>query len=143
MQPQEISGDEMTTIHGPQHRTAAIQWPPRRYPIPLQLHYEATSKLGSLHGSGRIRMMSSKDIIFAPGDGLKPGMKAEIAVTWPRLLDGRMRLELVLKATITDSHDGVAEARILSYDFRTAGRTPGERRVYGTEYRFWPALPRS
>jgi hypothetical protein len=127
-QPQKNSENEMTTIQGSQRRTAAIQWPPRRYPIALQLHYKATSKLGSFHGAGRIRMMSSKDIIFAPGDGLKPGMKAEIAVAWPRLLDGRMRLDLVLQATITGSQDGVVKARIRAYDFRTAGRACGERR---------------
>jgi hypothetical protein len=73
-------------------------------------------------------MMSSKEIIFGGGNGLKPGMKAEISVAWPSLLDGRMRLELVLQATITGSQDGVVEARIRAFDFRTAGRNSGERR---------------
>ena len=74
-------------------------------------------------GFGQIRMMSSQDIIFAAGDGLKPGMEAQIAVTWPFLLDGRVPLQLVLDTTITGSRDGVAEARIWAYDFRT-GRSP-------------------
>jgi hypothetical protein len=100
------------------------QGPARRYAIPLKLRYEATSEHGTLYGFGQTRMMSSKDIIFAPGDGLKPGMMAEIAVAWPRLLDGRIRLQLVLEATITGSQDGVVEARILEYDFRT--RRPTE-----------------
>jgi hypothetical protein len=66
-------------------------------------------------------MMSSKEIIFGGGNGLKRGMKAEIAVAWPRLLDGRIHLQLVLQVAIIGSQDGVAEARILTYDFRTAG----------------------
>jgi hypothetical protein len=107
------------TTQGPQHRKAA-RAAPRRYPIPLQLHYKATSELGPLYGFGQIRVISSKHIIFGPGDGLQPGMKAEIVVAWPRLLDGRIRLQLVLDAIITSSKDGV-EARILAYDFRTAG----------------------
>jgi hypothetical protein len=97
-------------------------------------------------------MMSSKDIIFAPGDGLKPGMKAEIAVAWPRLLEGRIRLQLVLEATITGSQDGVVEARIRAYDFRTRRPTEVEQITEPAgaegsppeiEYNFRPAvLPR-
>jgi hypothetical protein len=66
-------------------------------------------------------MMSSTDIIFEGCNELKPGMKAEIAVAWPLLLDGHIRLQLVLEATIMSSQDGVAEARILAYHFRTRG----------------------
>jgi hypothetical protein len=73
-------------------------------------------------------MMSSKEIIFAPGDGLEPGMKAEIAVAWPFLLDGHIRLQLVLETTITGSQGGVAEARILSYHFRTRRSEEAEQR---------------
>jgi len=70
-------------------------------------------------GFGQTRMMSSQDIIFAAGDELKPGMKAQISIAWPFLLDGRVPLQLVLDTTITGSQGGVAEARILLYDFRT------------------------
>jgi hypothetical protein len=87
----------------------------------LQLSYKATSKLGPLEGFGQTKMMSSKDIIFGPGDGLLPGMDAEILVAWPRLLDGRIRLLLVLQVAITDTQNGVVQGRILRYDFRTHG----------------------
>jgi hypothetical protein len=82
-----------------------------------------------LYGFGQIRMMSSKDIIFASGDGLKPGMKTEIVVAWPCLLDGHIRLQLMLEATITSSQDGVAKARILAYDFRTRRAAATEQRA--------------
>jgi hypothetical protein len=64
-------------------------------------------------------MMSSRDIIFAPDDGLEPGMTAEIVVEWPPLLDGR-HLQLMLQVTITGTQGGVAEARILAHGFRTS-----------------------
>ena len=107
----------MTTIQGLQHRTTEA--PPRWYPIPLQLRYKATSEHGPLYGFGQTRMMSSKGIIFGGGNGLKPGMKVEIAVAWPPLLDRHIRLQLVLEVTITNTLHGVAEARIRAYDFRT------------------------
>lgn len=103
---------------------------PRRYPIAFQLRYKATSKRGTTsQGFGETRMMSSKEIIFTPGDGLEPGMKAEIAIAWPFLLDGHIRLQLVVLATITGSQDGVAEARILTYSFRTQRRVETEQRT--------------
>jgi hypothetical protein len=85
----------------------------------LQLRYKVKTKLRPLDGFGHTRMMSSQDIIFGPGDGLQPGMIADIVVAWPGLLDGCIPLQLVLKAIITGSQDGVAEACILAYDFRT------------------------
>ena len=71
-------------------------------------------------------MISSKDIIFASGDGLRPGMYAEIVVAWPRLLDDRIRLQLVLQVTITGSQNGEAEGRIRAYDFRTGRAAEAE-----------------
>ena len=106
----------MINVRGPEHRT---QRPRRWYPIPLQLRYKAISNHRLVCGFGQSRTISSNEIIFASGDGLRPGVDAEIVVAWPRLLDDRIPLQLVLQVTITGSQDGVTEARILAYDFRT------------------------
>jgi hypothetical protein len=74
-------------------------------------------------------MVSSQDIIFVGGNGLKRGMKAEIAVAWPRLLDNRIRLQLVLQVIITGRPDGMSQARIVSNDFRTAGPAEAGQRA--------------
>jgi hypothetical protein len=84
----------------------------------LQLRYKATSKRGPVEDFGQTRMMSSRDIIFAPDDGLEPGMTAEIVVDWPPLLDDR-HLQLMLQVTITGTQDGVAEACIWAHHFHT------------------------
>jgi hypothetical protein len=76
-------------------------------------------------------MIGSQDIIFASGDGLRPGVDAEIVVDWPRLLDDWIRLQLVLRVTIIGSQDNVTEARILGYDFRTAGPREAKQRAEG------------
>ena len=98
---------------------AADQRTLERYPVSLQLHYKATSKKGPVQGFGQTIKMSSKDIVFAPGDRLEPGMKTEIVLSWPPRLDDH-HLQLVLQVFIIGSQDGVAEARILTYDFRNA-----------------------
>ena len=48
---------------------------------------------------------------------------------WPFLLDGRIPLQLVLDATITGSHDGMADARIWTYRFRTRRPAEAEQRA--------------
>ena len=63
------------------------------------------------------------------GEGLKPSMKAEVAVAWPLFLDGHIRLQLVLEVTITGNRDGVVEARILVYHFRTRRPADAEQRA--------------
>jgi hypothetical protein len=96
----------------------------------LQLRYKAAANHRIVHGFGQTRMISSQDIIFTSGHGLEPGMETQIALAWPFLLDGRVPLQLVLDTTITDTQDGVAEARILAYDFRTRaflGRPPAPK----------------
>jgi hypothetical protein len=93
----------------------------RWYPILLRLRYEPRSKQGPVQGFGQTKMVHSREIIFAAGDGLRPGMSAEIVADWPRLLEDRIRLQLLLDAPITDNRDGVAHARAALYDFRTAG----------------------
>jgi hypothetical protein len=117
----------VTTAQGPQPQTT-IQGPPRRYPVPLPLRYRAASKRGIALGFGQAIMMSSQDITFAAGNRLEPGMEAQIAIAWPFLLDGRIPQQLVLDATITASQNGVAEAHILAYDFRTAGPAEANHR---------------
>jgi len=118
----------MTTVHGPRHWTQ-IQEAPRRYPIPLRLSYKSIAKHGPVYGFGQIRMISNKEIIFTAGDGLEQGMKAEIVVAWPCLLDDRIRLQLVLQVTITDSQDNVIEGRIRTHDFRTRRSEEVEQRA--------------
>jgi len=108
------------TVQGSQRRTV-IHGPVRWYSILLRLRYKARSKQGPVQGIGQTRMISSREIIFAAGEGLKPGMNAEIMVEWPRLLEDRIRLQLVLEVTITDNRDGVVHARVGLYDFRIAG----------------------
>jgi hypothetical protein len=72
-----------------------------------------------LKGFGQARIDKQSMCYFGPGDGLKPGMQAEITVDWPYLLDGCIGLHLVLQATINGSNDGLTAAHLLAHHFRT------------------------
>ena len=62
------------------------------------------------------------------GEGLKPRMKAEIVLDWPRLRDGWIQLQLALGVRITGNQDGVVEAQIVTYAFHTRKPTEAGRK---------------
>jgi hypothetical protein len=93
---------------------------PNRYPIALQLRYRAKSKLGPVQGLGQTITIGNQDIVFAPGDELKPSMNVEIVLDWPCIRDPRSPLQLVLGVTIASTEESVVETRIVTYAFRTA-----------------------
>jgi len=93
----------------------------RRYSIALELRFKAAAGDQKICGTGRTTYMNSRELVFTSDRPLEPGMQAELAVAWPFLLDGRVRLQLVLQGVITHSQYGQVEARITRYHFRTRG----------------------
>jgi hypothetical protein len=92
-----------------------------RFPLTLQLRYKAFSADMAILGTGQTKLISSTELIFTSDQPIEAGMQAEICVAWPALLDGRVRLQLILKTIIVRSAGPVAAARISKYDYRTRG----------------------
>jgi hypothetical protein len=85
----------MTTTEGLQPQTT-IEEQLRWYPISLQLlPTKPHPTWGSvLRGFCQTIVMTSEEIVFSTGEGVQPGMIAEIVVAWPRLLNDRIPLHL-------------------------------------------------
>jgi hypothetical protein len=92
-----------------------------RYPLALQLRYKAVSNDVTIFGTGRTNLMSSTELIFGADQCLEEGMKAEISIAWPVLLDGRVRLQLVIEGAIARSQAGLTAVQIWKYHYRTRG----------------------
>jgi hypothetical protein len=92
-----------------------------KYPLALQLRYKAVSADATIFGTGRTNMMSSAELIFSADQCLEGGMKAEISIAWPVLLDGRVRLQLVIDGAIVRSEAGLTAVQIWKYHYRTRG----------------------
>jgi hypothetical protein len=94
----------------------------------------------TIFGTGRTDLMSSTELIFSADQRLEQGMKAEISIAWPVLLDGRVRLQLVIDGAIARSEAGRTAVEIWKYHYRTRGpwaqEETGERIPMGL-----PALP--
>lgn len=94
-----------------------------RFPVALPLRYKATTQEMALVGTGRTVFMNSTQVTFATEQVLEQGMNIELSVVWPVLLDGRVRLKLIVHGIIVRSEGLMAAAKIVKYYFRTRGAT--------------------
>jgi len=94
---------------------------PARYPVELPLRYKAVSPEMTVFGVGRTNLMSSLELMFTGDQPLEPGMKVEVSIAWPVLLDDRVRLQLVVEGAVVCIQDGLNVISILKYHYRTRG----------------------
>ena len=80
----------------------------------------------TVFGTGHTNLMSSLELIFTADQPLEPGMKAEISIAWPALLDDRVRLQLIVVGTVVRTQEGLNVLSILKHHYRTRGRVQAE-----------------
>jgi hypothetical protein len=91
-----------------------------RFPLTLDVRYSVWHRRAPLEtGSGQIIDLSSSGLRFAAQGPLEPGLKLDVAVNWPVLLDGRVQLQLILTGTVVWSSETEIALRIQRHDFRT------------------------
>lgn len=93
-----------------------------RFPLGLDLHYTVLS-VQEPHetGSGRVLDVSRTGVRFTADRPLDIGLKVELAIHWPVLLDGAVQLQLALWGSIVWAEGDEAAMEILRYEFRTRG----------------------
>ena len=92
-----------------------------RFGMELPLKYKAASAELAFFGLGRTNVLSSTEFIFTADQPIESGMLCEISIAWPILLENRVRLQLILEATIVRVEGPVVAARISKYNYRTRG----------------------
>ena len=94
-----------------------------QFPLVLPLKYKAISpKAIAISGTGSTVLLSSTDIVFNADQPLRSGVRCEISIAWPVLLQGRIRLQLVLQTIINRSEGQFVIGRVSKYEFRTQVR---------------------
>jgi hypothetical protein len=93
-----------------------------QFPLVLPLKYKAISRKGkAISGTGSTVLLSSTDIVFSADQPPGSGVRCEISIAWPVLLETNIALQLVLQSVITRSEGQVVTARVSQYEFRTRG----------------------
>jgi hypothetical protein len=91
-----------------------------RFPLTLEVHYSVSHRCAPVEtGSGQIIDLSSSGLRFAAQGPLEPGLKLDVAVNWPVLLDGRVQLQLIVTGVVVWSSGTETALRIQRHDFRT------------------------
>ena len=93
-----------------------------QFPLVLPLKYKTISPKGkAISGTGTTVLLGSTDIVFSTDQPVTRGVRCEISIAWPVLLQTHIRLQLVLQSVITRNEGQFVIARISKYEFRTRG----------------------
>ena len=103
-------------------RLPKAAWPDRRasirFPVTLDIRYSVSHRPAET-GSGQIIDLSSSGLRFAAQGPLEPGLKLDVAILWPVLLDEHVQLQLVVTGVVVWSSETEIALRIQRHDFRT------------------------
>ena len=94
-----------------------------RFPIERDVRYKVfgTHKNVMQIGLGKSLNMSSSGVLFTTESILREGLRVELAVSWPVLLDNMLPLKLVASGRLVRSQGTQAAMSIDKYEFKTRG----------------------
>ena len=102
---------------------------PKSFPLDLPVHYPNPERPVPLEVvSGRTLEISSSELTFI-AERLPPiGQSLQVFIDWPVLLDGDVKLQLVISGIVVEAHGTTVSLRIHRHDFRTRGlrQWPGQ-----------------
>jgi PilZ domain len=107
---------------------SSVEWPGERrshcrYPIRLDLEFTLIhNDRATLTGRGRIINLSTSGVLFESDSDLPSGMRIELSIDWPVMLNGEVRLRLHVKGKIVRAMSNRIAVTVQHYDFRTTSR---------------------
>jgi hypothetical protein len=93
-----------------------------RFPMKLKVDYTVSDRRRALvkTGSGHTIDLSSCGLSFTTDSPLITGLSLKMSIDWPVLLDGAVKLQLVLSGAVVRANGAVAALRIRRHQFRTS-----------------------
>jgi hypothetical protein len=92
----------------------------RRYPLALEVRYTQSHRGGLPEtGSGRIIDLSSSGLRFTAERPLLAGLRLDVSIDWPVLLDGGVQLQLIATGVVVWTNGTETALRIHRHEFRT------------------------
>jgi hypothetical protein len=92
-----------------------------RYPVKLTVRYRTVGR-HSLNGVGHTLNMSSGGLLVSAEHEVSAGLRLEVNVEWPLLLDGAIPLQLVALGKVVRCGGSMFAISFAQYQFRTKGR---------------------
>src|SRR6266568_5279763 len=93
-----------------------------RFPIEREVRYKVFYGLQVAQtGTGNSLNISSRGIWFTTENLLTAGVRVELSMDWPALLNASCPMKLIIYGVVTRTRDQGAAATIERYEFRTQG----------------------
>src|ERR1700678_3045177 len=93
-----------------------------RYPLELNVRYQALGVITPVAGVGQTLNMSSSGMLLACASSIPEGTRLKIFVEWPSLLNGTTPLQLITVGTVVRCTQIGVSIVFDSYQFRTMSR---------------------
>ena len=90
-----------------------------RFPLSLDLRYVASGSFPVEKGFGRTIDLSSCGLSFTADRPLPPGLRLDIFIDWPAMLEGGVQLQLAVLGEIVRNDGLLAALKIERHEFRT------------------------
>ena len=91
-----------------------------RFPLDLEVRYTGSGGQGLLvTGSGRTTDLSSSGLAFISDNPLPHGLRLDLSIDWPVLLDGAIQLQLTISGVVVRTSGSVTALRIQRHEFKT------------------------
>jgi len=93
-----------------------------RYPVNLTVRYRAVGRNQKVDGIGHTLNMSSGGLLVSAEHEVSAGLRLEVNVEWPLLLNGKVPLQLVASGRVVRCGGSMFAISFVQYQFRTKGR---------------------
>ena len=91
-----------------------------RYPVILEIQYTTLEGNGPVRvGTGRTIDLSSSGISFTSDTPLLTGQRIKASIDWPVMLNGNVRLQLIVSGVVARAEGTKIAMQIEGHDFRT------------------------
>ena len=93
-----------------------------RYPVKLTVRYRTIGRSNSFNGVGQTLNMSSGGLLVSAEQEMPAGLRLEVNVEWPLLLNGTVPLQLVAHGKVVRGAGSEFAISFDQYQFRTMSR---------------------
>lgn len=93
-----------------------------RYPIVLNIQYRAVRKRSNYVGAGKTIDISSRGLVIVAEHSVRVGVRLEVTMEWPALLDGVVEIVLVAIGRVVRVRESSFALELSRHEFRTVKR---------------------
>jgi hypothetical protein len=94
----------------------------KRYPLQLNIRFRSTQGKLLVIGDGRTLNISSAGLLIASPQDVRKGLRLQLTVAWPWLLDDTTPLQLVAESRVVRASECEFAVSLERYQFRTSRR---------------------